>query len=146
MMATDRSPWNEAEAGYHYVRSMASWALMLAYSGFQYDARDDSIVFAPAAASDQFSCFFSAASSWGVFTQNSEHAEIELKDGSLKLSRVQLQIPASGPPAMVSVNSTRVAASIECNEADSDHLLGRPHAHPGRQVTARVSRITGLIR
>ena len=93
-----RSPWNEAEAGFHYVRSMASWALMLAYSGFQYDARDDSIVFAPAAASEQFSCFFSAASSWGVFTQNSERAEIELKDGSLKLSRSSFRSqPAAHP-------------------------------------------------
>jgi len=33
-----RSPWNEVECGDHYVRPMASWMLLEAASGYQYDA------------------------------------------------------------------------------------------------------------
>ena len=35
-----RNPWDEVECGHHYARSMASWALLLALSGFHYDAAD----------------------------------------------------------------------------------------------------------
>jgi uncharacterized protein (DUF608 family) len=33
-----RNPFNEAECGHHYARAMASWALVLAATGFHYDA------------------------------------------------------------------------------------------------------------
>ena len=33
-----RSPFNEAECGHHYARAMASWAAILALSGFHYSA------------------------------------------------------------------------------------------------------------
>jgi uncharacterized protein (DUF608 family) len=35
---TRRSPWNEVECGDHYVRPMASWTLLEAAAGYQYDA------------------------------------------------------------------------------------------------------------
>jgi hypothetical protein len=33
-----RNPFNEAECGHHYARAMASWAAILALSGFEYSA------------------------------------------------------------------------------------------------------------
>ena len=33
-----RSPFNEAECGHHYARAMASWAAVLALTGFHYHA------------------------------------------------------------------------------------------------------------
>src|SRR5262249_39997847 len=33
-----RNPWDEVECGHHYARAMASWSLLLALSGFEYDA------------------------------------------------------------------------------------------------------------
>ena len=32
-----RSPWDEAECGHHYARAMASWAAVLALTGFRWD-------------------------------------------------------------------------------------------------------------
>ncbi len=43
-----RNPWNEAECGNHYARSQASWALLLALSGCQWDAASGALSFDPA--------------------------------------------------------------------------------------------------
>lgn len=40
-----RSPFDEAEAGHHYARSMVAWAGILATTGFQYSAVDQSMKF-----------------------------------------------------------------------------------------------------
>ena len=42
-----RSPFNEAEAGHHYSRSMIAWAGILASTGFQYSAVTESMAFKP---------------------------------------------------------------------------------------------------
>jgi len=42
-----RSPFDEAECGHHYARAMASWASVLALSGFQYSAPAQSLYFNP---------------------------------------------------------------------------------------------------
>jgi non-lysosomal glucosylceramidase len=41
-----RSPFNEAECGHHYARAMASWAAILALTGFHYSAIDKTMTFA----------------------------------------------------------------------------------------------------
>jgi hypothetical protein len=94
-----RSPWNEAECGNHYARSLSSWALLLAYSGFRYDATRQSIAFAPVVDSD-FRCFFSTGSGWGVFSMDSGGIRIELLHGTLALSEVGLP----GPVVAISLN------------------------------------------
>lgn len=62
-----RNPWNEVEAGNHYVRSMASWALVLALGGYSYDAPKATIGFAPATTMGEFRSFFSTGNWLGVF-------------------------------------------------------------------------------
>jgi len=52
-----RNPWNEVECGHHYVRSMASWALLLALSGFEYDMVEKRISFDPVINKENFSTF-----------------------------------------------------------------------------------------
>ncbi|TKG95580.1 hypothetical protein EYV94_09075 [Puteibacter caeruleilacunae] len=42
-----RSPFDEAECGHHYARAMASWASVLALTGFQYSAIDQQMTFDP---------------------------------------------------------------------------------------------------
>lgn len=42
-----RNPFNEAECGHHYARALASWAAVLALTGFSYSAPEQRITFAP---------------------------------------------------------------------------------------------------
>ena len=42
-----RSPFDEAECGHHYARAMASWAAVLALTGFHYSAVTGRMIIAP---------------------------------------------------------------------------------------------------
>ena len=87
-----RSPFNEAECGHHYVRAMASWAAVLALTGFHWSAREGSIEFA---ASKKPSCFFwSNGYAWGTCTQTPHRGgakvELAVTHGLLKITRLSL--------------------------------------------------------
>ncbi|MGE5529151.1 MAG: hypothetical protein ACM3X6_08415, partial [Patescibacteria group bacterium] len=62
-----RNPWDEVECGHHYARSMASWALLTALSGFRYDMTAGEVSFAPAVNADDFACLWSTGRAWGIF-------------------------------------------------------------------------------
>jgi uncharacterized protein (DUF608 family) len=64
-----RNPWNEVECGSYYARSLASWGLLTALSGYRFDIPNREISFNPAIYGDDFSCFFSTAGAWGVYSQ-----------------------------------------------------------------------------
>jgi hypothetical protein len=57
-----RNPFDEAECGYHYARAMASWAAVLALSGFQYSGVEKSIEFA----GTEGTFFWSNGWAWGT--------------------------------------------------------------------------------
>jgi uncharacterized protein (DUF608 family) len=71
-----RSPWNEVECGHHYARSMASWGVLLALSGFKYDMTRGEVNFNPRINDDNFTSFWSTGTAWGTYKQN-------IKDGDL---------------------------------------------------------------
>jgi hypothetical protein len=61
------NPYNEAEAGRHYARAMASWAAVPMLSGFRYDARARRMELAPRIHVGAFQCLWSAPGAWGNF-------------------------------------------------------------------------------
>lgn len=71
----ERSPWNEVECGHHYARSLASYGLILALSGFHCDAVNKKLIFKPAGGGD-FTGFFCCADGWGIYRQKAS------KDGA----------------------------------------------------------------
>jgi hypothetical protein len=93
-----RNPFDEVECGHHYARAMASWSLLLALSGFQYDATRQYLAFAPRINAEDFRCFFSTGTGWGLFSQSRTGADyaatIEVRGGEVTLS--SLRIPADG--------------------------------------------------
>jgi non-lysosomal glucosylceramidase len=70
-----RNPFDEAECGHHYARAMASWAGIIAESGFQYSGVDKSIKFTRKAGK----YFWSNGSAWGM-------CEIKKVDGDFKIT------------------------------------------------------------
>jgi len=83
-----RNPWNEYECGNYYARAMASYALLIAYSGFRYSAASKTLYLAPKVSERPFRCFFSTASGWGSFTLNENSLEINLAEGQLEVERL----------------------------------------------------------
>lgn len=62
-----RNPWDEVECGFHYARSLASYALLLALSGFHADVGEKKLWFAPQGNPKEFRSFFCCGAGWGVY-------------------------------------------------------------------------------
>jgi non-lysosomal glucosylceramidase len=73
-----RNAWDEAECGYHYARPMASWTAIPALSGFRYHAAEKSLEAKPIINQELFSCFWSAPSGWGSFSQEVQKSRTEV--------------------------------------------------------------------
>jgi non-lysosomal glucosylceramidase len=86
-----RSPFDEAECGHHYARAMASWAAVLALSGFHYSAVEKVMEFA--AKEGQF--FWSTGYAWGTVRLARKggewQAELKIMEGKAALERVELK-------------------------------------------------------
>lgn len=63
-----RNPWSENEAGHHYSRSLASYALLTGFSGFAVDLARGEVTFAPAT-DGPFRTFWSHGKGWGTYEQ-----------------------------------------------------------------------------
>jgi non-lysosomal glucosylceramidase len=85
-----RSPWDEVECGHHYARSLSSWGLLLALSGFTCDAVKKVVSFQPRINAEEFSCFWSTGEAWGIYTQTVDRGtgetrwSVEALHGSLE--------------------------------------------------------------
>jgi len=82
-----RNPWNEFECGSNYVRSMASYSLLLALSGFEYDMTERFIGFNPVVSRDKFNTFWSLNEGWGQFTHHEGKLELAVKYGQISLNK-----------------------------------------------------------
>ncbi|MBR9999635.1 MAG: hypothetical protein KFF73_11725 [Cyclobacteriaceae bacterium] len=87
----NRNPWGEIESGMYYARSLASWAVMPALSGFEYDGIEKYIAFDPKINRENFSTFWSCYPAWGKFMMDPQGAEIEVSFGSLVLNSVSIK-------------------------------------------------------
>jgi len=78
-----RSPWNEVECGHHYARSLASYGVLLALTGFECDAVNKTLKFNPVINADAFNTFFCCPDGWGIYRQTPSGVEIETLFGDL---------------------------------------------------------------
>src|SRR5690606_23288195 len=86
--------WNEFECGSNYARSMASYSLLNAFSGFEYNLVEHRIGFNPQRIIDgNFTAFWSLGSGWGTFVMEPGRLQLILLGGELCLDVIGL--PAS---------------------------------------------------
>ena len=83
----NRNPWDEFECGHHYARALASWAVLLALSGFQYDGVTHTMAFSPQVQRDDFQTFWSTGSGWGEFRIKNKEIHLKVDHGNLKINR-----------------------------------------------------------
>lgn len=101
-----RNPWNEIECGSNYARSMASYALLNAFSGFTFDMTKGSIGFEPLRTGrGVFRCLWSLDSGWGEVRVTRDRIELRILGGRLRLS--QLAFTAAAGRQAVTVNGRR---------------------------------------
>jgi non-lysosomal glucosylceramidase len=122
------NPFNEPEAGNHYSRAMASYAVFLALCGFDYDGPAGKIGFAPKITPEDFQAAFTAAEGWGSFSQKVEggslKAEIAIKWGQLRLRSISLATDAK--PASVTVEAKGKTLAVELTFANGTSTLTLP--------------------
>jgi len=80
-----RNPWNEFECGSNYARSMASYALLNALSGFEFDATRGMIGFSPFRNQERANFFWSLDAAWGMVEFSTEAILLKVLYGSLVL-------------------------------------------------------------
>ena len=85
-----RNPWNEFECGSNYARSMASYALLHAFSGFRFDRTRGMIGFAPLLNDGEFRCFWSLGTVWGEYLRIKNEEVIVVKYGVIELHELEL--------------------------------------------------------
>ncbi|MFQ5808555.1 MAG: GH116 family glycosyl hydrolase, partial [Armatimonadota bacterium] len=112
-----RNPWNEIECGHHYSRSMASYAVLTALSGFSYSAPEQRMGFAPRLSERDFKVFFSVGSGWGEYAQKAGRGSAELsvavKYGSLTLAELSTNVSLRGKKSVAAtIGLRRVAAEM----------------------------------
>ncbi|MBM4045182.1 MAG: hypothetical protein FJ279_08715, partial [Planctomycetes bacterium] len=85
-----RSPFDEAECGHHYARAMASWAAVLALTGFRYSGVEQSLEFAGALKPSRW--FWSNGYAWGTCEQEPTRGVVNVKlavlHGALRVRQV----------------------------------------------------------
>lgn len=82
-----RNPWNEFECGSNYARSMASFALLISYSGFVYDMTRGEMGFRPVSEERSQRYFWSLDCAWGEFEMDESGARLRVIEGELPIKR-----------------------------------------------------------
>lgn len=105
----NRNPWNEFECGSNYSRSMSSYALVPALSGFRFDMTSGMIGFAPKDSLKERRYFWSVSSAYGLYEQDETGIRLTVLTGSLTLNRFAADIGARD----ASVNGRKIAFTAE---------------------------------
>ncbi|HEY65741.1 MAG TPA: hypothetical protein G4O02_14340 [Caldilineae bacterium] len=122
-----RNPWNEQECGHHYARAMASWAALLALSGFHYSAVSGLLELGPRWKPEGFRSIWTIPFGWGIVTQTiweaGQAVKWEILAGELPVRAMRYEIPqgkrasaveieASSQPEIIDVEQEGNAAKI----------------------------------
>lgn len=108
-----RNPWNEFECGSNYARSMASYSLLLALSGFEYDMTKGHIGFGPKINRQNFYCFWSIGTGWGSFEIHESRVRFSVKSGDIFLNSFACNVFKTKQVEAISLRGKKVSFAVE---------------------------------
>lgn len=112
-----RNPWSEIECGSNYARSMASYSLLQAFSGFEYNMVEGMIGFRPVQMMDnKFRILWSLDMGWGIFEMSQEQASIQVLGGKLDLKVLKLPLEQIKAIKQVQLDNIELQYKISGNE------------------------------
>ena len=85
-----RNPFAEMECGSSYIRSLASYTLVAAISGFEYNVPEQMVSFKPQlqfAKDGYFKCFYAVGESFGTIEVGPKYVELTILKGELKIQK-----------------------------------------------------------
>ena len=82
-----RNPWNEMECGSNYARAMASYALLPALSGFEFDMTQAEIGFHPKQNHRTHRHFWCLHTAWGTVELTADRVALSVLYGSIEIQR-----------------------------------------------------------
>lgn len=116
-----RNPWNEAECGNHYARSMASWGVLLALTGARWDGPRHHLRLAPhdrlLGADGRGRFLVTTGQAWGRVEMDPRGATLTVLGGALDLQQLTVEHPVlgrlehSGPIQLGAGDTVRLAAA-----------------------------------
>jgi non-lysosomal glucosylceramidase len=96
-----RNPWNELECGSNYARSMASYALLNAFSGFEFDMVQKTLGFKPIRLERDFHSLWSLDAAWGEVEITQNTINLQVHGGELSLKTLKLPFVGKGITAVL---------------------------------------------
>ena len=114
-----RNPYNEAECGHHYARAMASWAAILALTGFHYSGVTQTMTLG----SREGEFFWSNGHAWGSYritvSGDTTKVDINLLYGSLSIKR--LEVNGIGEHSFETPKTIHPGEVLSINLVNSNH-------------------------
>ena len=117
----NRNPWNDAECGHNYIRSMSAYALIPILSGFVADLPQKKITFNPIVLENHFKSIWSVATGWGTFELKQRIVVIKLKKGNLLLK--ELSLPFADKIKNVVIDGSEVSFCFENGNIHIDETI-----------------------
>lgn len=108
-----RNPWDEFECGHHYARSMASYGLLIALSGFEYHKNQGYLGFDPKVNRENFKCFWALDGVWGNFCQNKSEIKLEILYGSIQIQKLHIPYISTWKNIECKIGSKPIQFSLE---------------------------------
>ncbi|CAN5774958.1 non-lysosomal glucosylceramidase [soil metagenome] len=85
-----RNPWNEMECGSNYARAMASYSLLNAFSGFEFDLVRGRLGFRPQTTNECFRCIWAIDGAWGEVEYVEKTIFLSVLKGRLQLNEFRV--------------------------------------------------------
>ena len=125
-----RNPWNEFECGSHYARSLASWSVLTALSGYEFDIPNKRLGFSPRVWPDMFKCLWSVDSAWGSYEQElygqEAHIHLSVNAGKLQLASLKLGNCGIVSDAVAAVDGQTAAVCTQARDGAVELVFDPP--------------------